>query len=215
MLPPITSCITERQLIISITNVLNLIRIGCLGDERVSAQERREDDQGCNAGITLHWTQHWDWTSNLTKLWRQNGQAVPLNVELLQLGQLPDFLRQWDQVIIPEAELNIQKTGSCQNNHSQRGAQQKHTLARSPLFLQGLIFSIHFKVSVAKQERSWSSGSFLQNKPYSCSNWLHSTPTRAAGMNWFSKNLDKLLTICNFVSFPISGGRISKSLSLR
>lgn len=109
MLPPITSCITERQLIISITNVLNLIRIGCLGDERVSAQERREDDQGCNAGITLHWTQHWDWTSNLTKLWRQNGQAVPLNVELLQLGQLPDFLRQWDQVIIPEAELKYKK----------------------------------------------------------------------------------------------------------
>lgn len=32
--------------------------------------------------------------SKLTEFWGQNGQAVPLNVELLKLSKLPDFLRQ-------------------------------------------------------------------------------------------------------------------------
>lgn len=68
---------------------------------------------------------------NLTEFRGQHGEAVALNVQLLQLQELPDLLRQRDQVIIPDAELR-KRTGGCQGVCTWGDTRQKHELAATP-----------------------------------------------------------------------------------
>lgn len=45
----------------------------------------------------------------LTQLWGQHSQAVALNMQLFELGQISDLFGQRDQIIVPQAQLQREK----------------------------------------------------------------------------------------------------------
>lgn len=73
-------------------------------------------------------------------------------MEFLELGQFPNFLRQRDQVVIPQAELNISKQAVVKTiSHKEVLNRNSHTLP-CPFFFYGSILSIYLQVTMAKQE---------------------------------------------------------------
>ena len=88
-----------------------------------------------------------------------------MNVELLKLSKLPDFLRQRDQVVIPKAELNRRETRGCQNNfHIKRRSAEALVLALALFSSKAQSFQFIYKSLQTGNEWSHRAVAFIPAK---------------------------------------------------